>query len=126
MAEHFLKSFDATLEVYSAGVNPAAEVSPYAIRVMRELGIDLTGSHPKSVDLYLFDSFDYLITVCDHARETCPVFPGKVKHRLHMGFEDPAEARGDEEFVLSEYRRIRDQIKTEFRKFYAGTLSREK
>jgi arsenate reductase len=126
MAEYFLRSFDPTLNVQSAGVNPAGQTNPYTVRVMQELGISMSGSQPKSVDRFLNDSFDYVITVCDHAKETCPVFLGRVKHRLHMGFEDPAEVRGTEEFVLSEYRRLRDQIKSAFQKFYTKTLAKEK
>lgn len=118
MAEHFLKSFDPSFQVHSAGTNPASEVNPNTIQVMQEVGIDMTGSYPKNVDRFLNDSFDYVITVCDHAKETCPVFLGRVKHRLHMGFDDPAEVRGSDEHVLSEYRRIRDEIKTALEKFY--------
>jgi arsenate reductase len=85
---------------------------------MKEAGIDLSSHRPKMVDEYLNTSFDYVITVCDHARETCPLFTNKVKHQLHIGFEDPAEATGTEEEILNEFRRIRDEIKERFHAFY--------
>lgn len=123
MAEGFLKSFDSSLSVQSAGTYPASRVHPLAIKVMKEVGVDLSANHPKRVEKFLNDSFDYVITVCDHAKETCPVFVGKVKNRLHLGFEDPAEATGTEEEVLAEFRRIRDEIKQAFQKFYKETLA---
>ena len=91
MAAAFMKSFDRNLEVYSAGTNPAARVSSRAIQVMNETGIDISSERPKSVDQFLGESFDYVITVCDNAKETCPVFIGNVSNRLHIGFDDPAE-----------------------------------
>ncbi len=122
MAEGFLKSFDTELEVYSAGTNPSSHVHPKAVQVMREVGIDLSKNHPKKVDQYLNDAFDFVITVCDNAKETCPVFIGKVGKQLHIGFEDPADATGTEEEILSEFRRIRDKIKKDFFKFYLDNL----
>jgi len=118
MAEGFLKSFNRNLDVFSAGTIPAARISSRAIQVMNELGIDISTEYPKSVDQFLGESFDYVITVCDHAKETCPVFLGNVKHRIHIGFDDPAEARGTEEEIRSEFRRIRDEIKNRFIEFY--------
>lgn len=126
MAEGFLKSYDSTLQVASAGTNPARQVHPFAIRVMKEVGIDISSNGPKHVDQFLNKAFDYVITVCDNANETCPAFAGKVRHRLHMGFDDPAEAAGTEDQVLSEFRRIRDKIKISFHRFYTGTLKKEK
>jgi arsenate reductase len=120
MAEGFLKSFDHTLEVYSAGTRPEKEVNPRSVQVMKELGIDLSGNKPEHVDRYIQRSFDYVITVCDGAREICPVFTGDVKHKIHIGFEDPAEARGSDEEVLAIYRKIRDEIQDHFLKFYNG------
>jgi len=114
MAEGFLKSFDQDLEVYSAGTRPEKQVNPYAVAVMKEAGIDISHQSPKSVDGFLSDEFDYVITVCDGAREACPVFTGKVKNRLHIGFEDPADARGNPEEILQVYRKVRDQIKVRF------------
>jgi len=118
MAEALLKSFDPSLQVYSAGTQPAQRVHPIAVQVMKEVGINLDGALPKHVEQFLNESFDYVITVCDNAKETCPVFVGKVKHRLHIGFDDPAEARGTEEEVLSVFRRVRNEIKQEFSTFY--------
>jgi arsenate reductase len=118
MAEGFLKSFDKNLEVFSAGTVAERRVNPNAIKVMKEAGIDISQQKPESVDLYLADSFDYVITVCDGAKEVCPVFTGKVKHRLHIGFEDPASARGTDDVVLPVYRKVRDQVKEAFYEFY--------
>jgi arsenate reductase (thioredoxin) len=118
MAEGFLKSFDSNLEVYSAGVNPASIVSSKVVKVMKEIGIDISGQYPKSLDQFLDKEFDYVITVCDNAKEACPVFTGKVKNRLHIGFEDPYGAFGTEEEVLTVYRKVRDEIKEEFYEFY--------
>lgn len=117
MAEGFLKSFDENFEVYSAGTNPAEKINPYAVKAMKEIGIDISDGIPENVDKYLSQSFDYVITVCDNAKETCPVFIGDVKHRLHIGFDDPADAVGTEEEVMPVYRRVRDEIKREFKKF---------
>jgi len=118
MAEGFLNSFDANLHVRSAGTNPSGQVHPKAIQVMTESGVDISDGRPENVDQYLNEEWDYVITVCDNAKETCPVFIGKVKHRLHLGFEDPAEAKGTEDEILSEFRRIRDEIKRDFDAFY--------
>lgn len=123
MAEGFLKSFDSTLEVLSAGTNPSSKVHPRAIQVMKEVGIDLSKNYPKLVDQFLNESFDYVITVCDNAKETCPVFLGRVGKQLHIGFEDPAEATGTEEEILSVFRNVRDQIKKDFLKFHQDNLS---
>jgi arsenate reductase len=90
--------------------------------VMKEAGIDISHQKPMLVDHYLHDEWDYLITVCDHAKETCPLFQGKVKNRLHLGFEDPSNATGSEELIMNEFRRIRDSIKDTFYKFYINEL----
>ena len=123
MAEGFLKSFDDKLEVYSAGTSAEEKVNPHAVKVMGELGIDIGGQKPEPVQKYLNKSFDYVITVCDGAKEICPIFTGEVKHRLHIGFEDPAKARGTEKEVLPVYRKIRDQIKERFYEFYSKELA---
>ena len=123
MAEGFLKSFDSELEIYSAGTNPSTHVHPKAIQVMKEVGIDLSKNYPKMVDQFLNDSFDYVITVCDNAKETCPVFIGKVNHRLHIGFEDPADATGTEEEILTLFRKVRNEIKKDFYQFYNNNLN---
>jgi arsenate reductase len=122
MAEGFLKALDGELEVYSAGVRPETEVSKGALKVMPEIGIDITDQQPDNVSKYLDMPFDYVITVCDHAKETCPVFTGKVEERLHIGFEDPAHARGTEEEVLNVFRKVRDEIREDFTKFYNESI----
>jgi arsenate reductase (thioredoxin) len=125
MAQGFLQSIDKNLEVHSAGTNPASHISSKAVKVMSEAGIDISKSIPRSVELFMAEKWDYVITVCDNARETCPVFSGKVKHRLHLGFEDPSDITGSEEFVMSEFRRIRDLIKNEFYKLYTDKIKPE-
>ena len=122
MAEGFLKSFDKNLEVYSAGTRPAENVNPFAVKAMKEIGIDISKSSPENVDKYILKSFDYVITVCDNAKETCPFFMGTVKHRLHIGFDDPADAVGTEYKVMSVYRRVRDELRSEFLKFYRENI----
>jgi len=124
MAEGFLKSFDNSLIVYSAGTNPSTNVNPNAIKVMNEVGIDLSNNYPKSVDQFLNESFDYVITVCDNAKETCPLFIGKVKHHLHIGFEDPADAVGTNEEILTVFRKVRDEIKRDFYNFYTKNINK--
>ncbi len=123
MAEGFLKSLDKSPEVYSAGTKPELRVNPNAVKVMNEIGIDISSNVPKNVDIFKDKEFDYVITVCDSAKESCPVFSGKVKHRLHIGFEDPAEATGTDEEVLAVYKKVRDQIRDEFTKFYKSLSS---
>jgi len=122
MAEGFLKSFDGNLEFYSAGTKPAKKINQFAVRAMQEVGIDISSGIAENVDKYLTQSFDYVITVCDNAKETCPVFIGDVKHRLHIGFDDPADAAGSEEEVMPVYRRVRDEIKKDFYDFYTKNL----
>lgn len=123
MAHGFLQSFDKDITVCSAGTEPANQVNPKAVKVMSEVGIDISHHTPKMVDQYINDEWDYVITVCDDANETCPAFLGKVKHRLHIGFEDPSHATGTDEFIWSEFHRVRDQIKERFYKFYEENIS---
>ena len=118
MAHGFLQSFSRNLEVHSAGTIPAERVNPKAIEVMKEAGIDLSGHRPKSVEIYLNDEWDYVITVCGGANESCPVFTGKVKHRLHIGFDDPSDAIGTDEYVMKEFRRVRDEIQEKFKEIF--------
>ena len=122
MAEGFLRSFDSSLEVCSAGTKPAAAVHPLAVQVMREEWVDISLNMPKSVDEFLGRPFDYVITVCDGAKESCPVFIGNVEHRLHIGFDDPAEAEGQKEEQLALFRRVRNEINQRFRQFYNENL----
>jgi arsenate reductase len=122
MAQGFLKSFDSKIEVQSAGTIPASKINSIAVKVMFEAGIDISQNKPKNVSRYLNDEWDYVITVCDDANETCPLFPGKVKHRLHMGFDDPSKFNGTEEQIMAEFHRIRDEIRSAFYKFYNNIL----
>src|SRR5262245_15426190 len=124
MAAGLLKSFDGRLEVFSAGTQPAARVNPHAIAVMKELGIDLTGEHPKSVSQFTSQAFDYVITVCDDADRNCPNFSGKVGKRVHIGFIDPAAATGAEEHIMSVFRQVRDEIKQKFSDYYQREISK--
>ena len=117
IAEAFLKSFDKNLDVHSAGTIPTEKVNPYAVKIMQEIGIDISKNTTKNVNEFLANEFDYVITVCDGAKESCPMFTGKVKNRLHMGFEDPADATGTESEIMNVFRKIRNQIKEEFLKF---------
>lgn len=118
MAEGFLKAFDKNLEVHSAGTEPSGAVHPKAIQAMHELGIDINSNFPKSVTNFLDQEFDHVITVCGGAKESCPMFTGKVKNQIHIGFEDPADATGTDEEITCEFRRIRDEILRDFFAFY--------
>ena len=122
MAHGFLKSFDSRLDVYSAGTKAEGKVNPNAVKVMMEVGIDISNHKPDFVDIYTGRQLDFVITVCDGAREVCPVFTGEVKHRLHIGFDDPSDAVGSPEFIESEYRRVKDEIKEKFTELYNSTL----
>lgn len=122
MAHGFLQSFDGRLYVRSAGTEPALRINQKAAEVMADLGIDISSHAPHLVDEYLDEEWDYVITVCDHANETCPAFPGRVKHRLHLGFEDPSQATGTPEFIHGEYIRIRNAIRETFLEFYNKNL----
>jgi arsenate reductase len=119
MAEGLLRQDGgARFEVESAGVEPS-HVRPQAIEAMREIGIDISGHRSKSVDEFTGQEFDYVITVCDNAKEQCPVFPGKTT-RIHWSFEDPAAAKGDEASRLAVFRRVRDEIRARLREFIAA------
>lgn len=118
MAEGFLKSFDPSLEVHSAGTSPSSQVHPKAILAMKEAMIDLSQNYPKKVDEFIDQPFDFVVTVCGGANESCPTFTGTVGKRLHIGFDDPAEATGTEEEIMAVFRRVRDEIKNDFFKFY--------
>ena len=122
MAEGFLRSFDKNLEVFSAGTSAEEKINPYAVRVMAELNIDISRQRPDPVEKYLDMNFDMVITVCDGAKEVCPVFTGNVRQRFHIGFEDPAQARGSEEEVLPVYRNVRDQIREKFFQLYSTQI----
>jgi len=118
MAHGFLQSFDSHIEVYSAGTSPAEHVHPIAISVMSEVGIDISHHIPKTVEQYLNEQWDYVITVCGGANETCPTFVGKVGKRIHIGFDDPSKVIGSQDYVISEFRRVRDEIRMAFYNLY--------
>jgi arsenate reductase len=122
MAHGFLQSFDKTLTVCSAGTEASGKLNQKAVAAMKEIGIDISNHTSDSVDLYLNEEWDYVITVCGGANESCPAFFGKVKHRLHIGFDDPSHATGTDAFINSEFIRVRDEIKTAFSKFYNEQL----
>jgi arsenate reductase len=109
MAHGFLQSFDKRMQVFSAGTKPAENINSMAVDVMKRAGVDLSDHTPKHVDSFINDSWDYVITVCDQANEACPVFPGKVRHRLHMGFDDPSAATGSYIEILNEFYRVRNE-----------------
>lgn len=118
MAHGFLQSFDPNITVCSAGTEASGKLNPGAIKAMAEVGIDIGHHTSDQVDKYLNDEWDYVITVCGEANEACPTFIGKVKKRLHIGFDDPSRAVGTPDFIESEFRRVRDEINAAFRKFY--------
>ena len=118
MAHGFMQSFDKRLQVESAGTEASGKLNLNAVKAMSEIGIDISGHTSDSVNKYLDQEWDYVITVCGGANENCPVFIGKVKHRLHMGYDDPSHAVGTDEFIWSEFIRVRDEIKEGFYKLY--------
>jgi arsenate reductase len=118
MAHGFLKSFDSRLTVESAGTDASGKLNRKAVKAMAEIGIDISNHTSDSVEKYLLDEWDYVITVCGGANENCPAFTGKVKNRLHIGFDDPSFATGTDEFIWSEYIRVRDEIKEAFTELY--------
>ena len=122
MAHGFLQSFDPNITVCSAGTQASGKLNEKAVAAMKDAGIDISHHTSDSVEKYLNDEWDYVITVCGGANEACPAFIGKVKHRLHIGFDDPSHATGTDEFIWSEFIRVRDEIKTEFYKLYVEQI----
>jgi arsenate reductase len=121
MAEGLLRNDGgAAFEVFSAGVEPS-HVRPQAIEAMREIGIDISGHRSKSVDEFAGREFDYVVTVCDNAKEQCPIFPGRTE-RIHWSFDDPAAAEGEELAKLAVFRRVRDEIRERLREFIPAAL----
>lgn len=117
MAEGLMKHIcQNAYDVYSAGTKPSI-VRPEAIKALAEIGIDISGNRSKSVDEFALMEIDYVLTVCDNAKENCPYFPAKTK-LIHHSFEDPAKVAGDEETRLAAFRRVRDQIDTYLKDFY--------
>jgi len=122
MAHGFLQSFDKKIEVYSAGTEASGKLNHKAVEVMKEIGIDISHHTSDSVEKYLAVKWDYVITVCGGANENCPAFFGEVKHRLHIGFDDPSHVVGTEEFIRSEYLRVRGEIKNAFYQLYINQI----
>ena len=118
MAHGFMESFDSSLTVRSAGTEASGKLNAKAVAAMKEIGVDISHHTSDSVDMYLGDEWDFVITVCGGANENCPAFLGKVKKRLHIGFDDPTYAKGTDEFIWREYIRVRDEIREAFYKFY--------
>ncbi len=122
MAHGFLQSFDTNLTVCSAGTKASGKLNPKAVEVMKEAGVDISHHTSNSVEIYLGEECDYVITVCGGANEACPMFTGKIKHRLHMGFDDPSDAQGAPVFIHSEFIRVRDEIRESFLELYNTKL----
>lgn len=118
MAHGWLQSFDKNLYVRSAGTNAAGKLNDKAVEVMAEAGIDISNHTSDPIENYLNEEWDYVITVCGGANESCPTFKGEVKHRIHMGFDDPSHTTGSAEHIHNEFIRIRNEIKNGFYKFY--------
>lgn len=115
MAEGFANAMHGDmLEAHSAGTAPAPRVDPRAVAVMKEIGIDISTGRPKDVEVLADIDFDLVVTVCDHANEHCPVFPGITPRIIHNGFDDPprlAQVAHSEDEALAHYRRVRDEIR---------------
>ena len=122
MAHGFLQSFDKSITVCSAVTEASGKLNQKAVKAMAEIGIDISHHTSDSVSKYLGEEWDYVITVCGGANEACPAFLGKVKNRLHIGFDDPSHAVGSEEFIWSEFIRVRDEIKEGFYAFYTEKI----
>ncbi len=125
MAQGFLQSLDKNIQVFSAGTHPAEKVNPLAVEAMAEVGIDISRHIPTNVTAYLSDTWDYVITVCGSANETCPPFEGNVGKQLHIDFDDPSKAIGTTAFIKSEFERVRNEIKNEFTKFYMTEVKKQ-
>ncbi|MDB4584356.1 arsenate reductase ArsC [Draconibacterium sp.] len=118
MAHGFLQSFDERIQVESGGTKASGKLNRKAVKAMAEIGLDISHHSSDSVEKFLNDEWDYVITVCGGANENCPAFLGKVKNRLHMGYDDPSFAKGTDEHIWSEYIRVRDEIKEGFSILY--------
>jgi arsenate reductase len=122
MAEALLRNIAGhRFDVFSAGT-VATRVHPLAIEAMREIGIDISGHRSKTLDEFRGQSFDYILTVCDSANESCPIFPGRAE-RIHWSFDDPSAAQGDEAARLAVFRRVREEIRKRLEEFARATLS---
>jgi len=125
MGHGFMQSFDERITVCSAGTEASGKLNANAVKVMAEIGIDISKNTSDSVTQYLDEEWDYVITVCGGANESCPAFIGKVKNRLHIGFDDPSHAKGSDEFIMSEFYRVRDEIRDRFYQLYVDDIEPE-
>jgi len=126
MAEAFLQKTDPTLEIFSAGVNPDVENDQMAIKVMSEIGIDISNKTPKSYHEFEGITVDYMITICDGTNEKIPAINIHANHKIHLGFDDPKKAYCSDEQVIDIYRDIRDEIQNELDYFYTHILMPDK
>lgn len=124
MAHGFLELFNKDLIVCSAGTQATGKLNEDAVKAMAEIGVDISAHTSDTVDKYLNQEWDYVITVCGGANESCPAFVGKVKHRIHIGFDDPSHTVGTPEFIANEFRRVRDEIKNKFYLFYIEDIKK--
>ena len=124
MAQGILQSLDPHLDVHSAGTKPASEVHPLGIKVMSEIGIDISTHDPKHIDRFIDQDWDLVITVCGGANGSCPMFSGKVGKRMHIGFDDPDAFTGTDEEIIAEFRRVRDEIRLKMQDFYLTEINR--
>ena len=124
MAHGLLQSIDPTLQVFSAGTQPAERVHPMAVQVLQEIGIDISQHTPTHVSRYLHEEWDYVITVCGGTNESCPAFVGKVAQRIHIGFADPSLVQGTEQDRLTAFRHTRDEIQEQMQNFHNLLASR--
>ncbi len=122
MAHGFVQSFLPSAMVRSAGTCPAKCVNPIAVKVMREVGIDISHHQPQNVLRYVDEAWDLVVTVCGDADKKCPTFSGRVRRRLHIGFDDPSEVVGAEECVMPEFKRVRDEIGHAFRQLLEAEM----
>jgi len=122
MAHGFLQSFNKNITVCSAGTEASGKINPKAVAVMKSVGINISNHTSQSVEKYLGEEWDYVITVCGGANEACPAFLGTVKHRLHIGFDDPSHVTGPEEYIWSEFHRVCNEIKAGFWKLYVEEI----
>ncbi len=126
MAEAILQRLDNEIQVVSAGTNPAQQIHPVAVTALAEIGIDISEAKTKNILDYLNDDWDYLITVCDVANETCPSFNGTVGNKIYIKFDNPLAYEGDDEFILNLVRNNRDRMIEEFEFFYREILTKNK
>ena len=124
MAQGILQSLDPLFDVHSAGTKPASEVHPLGIKVMSEIGIDISTHYPKHIDRFIDQDWDFVITVCGGANESCPMFSGKVGKRMHIGFDDPDAFTGTDEEIIAEFHRVRDEIRLKMQDFYLTEINR--